>query len=159
MSTNRRAKGGWVNHRNLPKGPNGKALCRECGSEVPPGRRRTFCSQQCVDAWMVRTNPAHLRKVVFERDRGVCAICGADTVAIEREVFDAPYAEQDTIRAKHGIPAHRYRNFWDADHVVPVIEGGGECDVQNIRTLCIPCHVRATAELAARLAEKRKDAA
>ena len=28
---------------------------------------------------------------------------------------------------------------WDADHVVPVSEGGGNCTMANIRTLCVPC--------------------
>jgi 5-methylcytosine-specific restriction protein A len=28
-----------------------------------------------------------------------------------------------------------------------VVEGGGECDLENIRTLCLKCHRAATAEL------------
>jgi hypothetical protein len=32
-----------------------------------------------------------------------------------------------------------------------VVEGGGECDLQNIRTLCLKCHRTVTAELRARL--------
>jgi hypothetical protein len=28
-----------------------------------------------------------------------------------------------------------------------VIEGGGECDLHNIRTLCLKCHRAATAQL------------
>jgi hypothetical protein len=31
-----------------------------------------------------------------------------------------------------------------------VVEGGGECDLQNIRTLCLKCHRVATAQLRAR---------
>lgn len=45
---------------------------------------------------------------------------------------------------------------WDADHIVPVVEGGGECDLENYRTLCHPCHKIVTADLAARLAERRR---
>ena len=45
---------------------------------------------------------------------------------------------------------------WDADHIVPVAEGGGECDLANYRTLCHPCHKQSTKELAGRLAQKRK---
>jgi hypothetical protein len=30
---------------------------------------------------------------------------------------------------------------------VPVVEGGGECDLSNMRTLCVKCHRIATAEL------------
>jgi hypothetical protein len=41
--------------------------------------------------------------------------------------------------------------LWDADHILPVAEGGGECDLDNIRTLCLLCHRTATKELRARL--------
>lgn len=43
------------------------------------------------------------------------------------------------------------RNLWDADHIVPVAEGGGECDLANMRTLCLKCHRAVTAVLVARL--------
>jgi 5-methylcytosine-specific restriction endonuclease McrA len=45
---------------------------------------------------------------------------------------------------------------WDADHIVPVIEGGGECGLSNLRTLCRDCHKRVTAELAKRRALARR---
>lgn len=53
-----------------------------------------------------------------------------------------------------GIPGRS--SGWDADHIVPVVEGGGQCGLENYRTLCHPCHKRATAELARRRAEARK---
>jgi 5-methylcytosine-specific restriction enzyme A len=39
------------------------------------------------------------------------------------------------------------KSLWDADHIVPVVEGGGECDLENIRTLCLRCHRQATLQL------------
>lgn len=48
------------------------------------------------------------------------------------------------------------RSGWDADHIIPVAEGGGECDLHNLRTLCHPCHKTATKELAGRLSAKRR---
>jgi hypothetical protein len=39
---------------------------------------------------------------------------------------------------------------------VPVIEGGGECGIENIRTLCLGCHANVTAELRGRLKVKTK---
>ncbi len=45
---------------------------------------------------------------------------------------------------------------WDADHIVPVVEGGGLCGLENYRTLCHPCHKRVTAELAARRAKNKR---
>jgi hypothetical protein len=35
---------------------------------------------------------------------------------------------------------------------VPVAEGGGECDLANMRTLCLKCHRAATAALLKRRA-------
>jgi hypothetical protein len=49
-----------------------------------------------------------------------------------------------------GLKPGARRSLWDADHIVPVSEGGGECDLSNIRTLCLRCHRQATAELRAR---------
>ena len=43
------------------------------------------------------------------------------------------------------------RSLWDADHILPVAEGGGQCDLDNLRTLCLPCHREVTAQLRLRL--------
>lgn len=37
--------------------------------------------------------------------------------------------------------------FWHADHILPVVEGGGLRGLENFRTLCVACHQTATAEL------------
>lgn len=54
-----------------------------------------------------------------------------------------------------GMPYKR-DTWWDADHIIPVIEGGGQCGLENYRTLCVPCHKKVTKDLARRLALKRK---
>lgn len=57
---------------------------------------------------------------------------------------------------RYGIPQHRLgQDGWDADHIVPVIEGGSN-DLTNLRTLCIPCHAAETAALARRRADQRR---
>lgn len=163
MSTNRVSSKRGAAPSRMPKGPNGRPLCRQCGQEIPQGqRRRTFCSDQCVHEWRIKTDPGYVRFAVYERDQGVCSLCGLDTVALEREMWrwigerkDARtyrWHDADRWKTDHGIPSNR-QTFWDADHIVPVVEGGGECDLDNYRTLCIPCHRRVTAELRARLAE------
>jgi hypothetical protein len=45
--------------------------------------------------------------------------------------------------------------FWEADHIVPVAEGGGEASILNYRTLCVVCHREVTNALLKRLAQKR----
>jgi 5-methylcytosine-specific restriction endonuclease McrA len=142
----RKIEGGWVNRRDLPKGTNGRNLCRWCNLEVPSGRR-TFCSSFCVHEWRLRSDPGYLRDKVFERDRGVCAQCGVDTLELRKRKRKLGYAERLTFEREWG----KRKTLWDADHVVPVAEGGGECDLDNMRTLCLLCHRRVTAELRTRL--------
>src|SRR5271157_4037114 len=127
MSTRRiSADAGWCVPSRLPRGPNGRPLCRQCGAEVPGGRR-SFCGKACVDAWRIKTDPGHVRTLVYARDHGICRICGHQC------------GKRD----------------WQADHIVPVVEGGGECGLDGYRTLCIACHKKETAALAARRAEQR----
>jgi 5-methylcytosine-specific restriction endonuclease McrA len=142
MSTNRTSRGGWVDRRKLPKGPHGRNLCRRCGAEVPKGRH-TFCSGACVREWRLRTDPAYLRQRVFERDRGVCAECGIDTELLRKEKRKLDYAARRRFEKDWGAR----RNLWDAHHILPVSQGGGECDLANMRTLCLKCHRRHTAGL------------
>ena len=142
-----------MNARSLPKGPSGRALCRWCAIEVPKGRR-TFCSAHCVHEWKLRTDPGYLREQVFARDRGVCAACGADTERLRKHFRKLDYRARLRFLKEWKLHEDWRRSLWDADHVIPVAEGGGECDLANMRTLCLKCHRAATAELRARLARK-----
>jgi hypothetical protein len=54
-----------------------KALCRWRRVEVPKGRR-SFCSDACAYEHKLRSDPGYLREQVFQRDFGVCALCGTD---------------------------------------------------------------------------------
>ncbi len=54
------------------------------------------------------------------------------------------------LLALWGLSRLGRKSLWDADHIVPVIEGGGECDLDNLRTLCVHCHRVVTAALRAR---------
>lgn len=51
------------------------------------------------------------------------------------------------------------RRLWEMDHTIPVVEGGGSCGLENLRTLCWACHRAETAALAGRRAAARKGAA
>ena len=57
--------------------------CRECGLSPLPGRRTSWCSDDCVDTYMVRAHQSYARRMVWERDQGVCAECLLDTREIE----------------------------------------------------------------------------
>ncbi len=148
MSTQRAMPGGRADRENLPKGENGRYLCRWCSLEVPPGRL-TFCSDWCVEEWKVRTDPGHLRERVLQRDRGICAMCGLDCIAEFRHIKRLRGFARSKALAQWALRGRK--TLWDADHIVPVVEGGGECDLSNMRTLCLKCHRTRTAELRQRL--------
>ena len=144
--------GGRVRAAELERGPNGLALCRWCDLEILAKRRRTFCSDYCVDQWRLRTDPGYVRERVFARDGGVCAECAADTVRIFAALKRARGKERAAGLRFYGMKTMASRrSLWDADHIVPVAEGGGQCDLDNLRTLCVACHREATAKLRARL--------
>ena len=50
-----------------------------------------------------------------------------------------------------GLKRVNRKTLWDADHIIPVVDGGGECDLENIRTLCLICHRAETSKLLRRL--------
>ena len=156
--------------------------CRWCGGPCKPPRR-TFCSGErtrrrkgavvtagsgCVHEWLIRSNAAYLREHVNDRDRGVCAICGTDTVAllVILRVYnraDSGWARRPDSITAMSVEALGYRirdcfrlALWEADHIIPVVEGGGECGLDLVRTLCLPCHRRESAALAKRRAERRR---
>lgn len=166
MSKRRISKSaGWVDATQLPRGPGGRARCRVCGVEVPR-RRRSFCSDKCVHQHKLRTQPAYVRKCLFERDRGVCCLCSTDTVVVEQQwalKINAVRGDVDKFkrtteefRRRLGTTpgARRHGGYWDADHIKPVVLGGGECGLDNYRTLCILCHKKETAKLRKKIARK-----
>jgi 5-methylcytosine-specific restriction protein A len=116
------------------------------------GRRRTFCSNECVHQWRLRSSTSYLRECVFERDKGICAVCRIDTHKHRRKVMRLPFAERMRELKSlidRGVIHRGRKSWWEADHILPVVEGG-DSNLENMRTLCIPCHRAATAELRAR---------
>jgi 5-methylcytosine-specific restriction protein A len=166
---------GWVNQQKRPRGPNGRGICRWCGQEVPKGRR-TFCNDKCVHQHKIRSQASYQASCVFDRDAAVCALCGvnADVVRSEyraarsgilRKDHPSRYEELKELAdryKKEGWNVGLSRRWWDVDHIVPVVEGGGPNDwpkdqdyLDNLRTLCVPCHKKETAKLRKRLKKNK----
>src|SRR5579875_408426 len=116
MSTARVMQGGRVDRKSVPRGPNGRGLCRWCSLEVPR-RRFTFCSEYCVHEWKLRSQPDYLREQVFRRDRGICAQCGVDTVMEQRRLRYARGKNRVALMAHWGLRTKTRRSLWDADHI------------------------------------------
>jgi len=149
----RKQNGGWADTSQLPQGPNGRPLCRRCSNEIPKGSgRRTFCGDACVVEWKIRTQPDFAAEQVHARDRGVCASCGRDCDALFRKIRICKRARRARRMAELGLPAYllRRRRYWEVDHIRPVVEGGGSCGLENLRTLCWECHRKVTRDLAVR---------
>lgn len=78
----------WLTSRDLKpsrKLPNGRRTCRWCGKECEPPRR-TWCSDDCVNEYLIRSSGSAVRAQVFRRDHGVCALCGLDCFELEAEL-------------------------------------------------------------------------
>ena len=138
--------GGWVNRHSVIRGPNGRGLCRWCSLEVP-ARRFTFCSEYCVHEWKLRSQPAYLREQVFQRDHGICAHCGCDAAREHRRLKQSRGEARANLMKHWGLKSKVRVSLWDADHILPVVEGGGECELANLRTLCLRCHRAVTRQL------------
>jgi len=150
-------RGGWVDRKKIPRGPNGRGLCRWCSLEVP-ARRFTFCSEYCVHEWKLRSQPGYLREQIFHRDLGICAHCGVDTVREHIRLKRARGDSRAALMRHWGFRKVIRKSLWDADHILPVTEGGGECDLDNIRTLCLRCHRTVTAQLRERIRRAKVNA-
>jgi len=169
--------------KKLPKGPDGRALCRQCQVQVPVGRR-SFCSDACVEAWDLRRNPQAQTKFLLKRDHGICQLCRLDCLELMTELKKLRHEDRKERWGHSGaihvdgmlpsdhkldrftarltelsVPLHLRglcQRLWEADHIVPVVEGGGDTGPENLRTLCWACHRAVTAELRKRLAVSRK---
>lgn len=168
MSHDRISKQAGLQKGPRPVGPTGRPTCRQCGQECPVGRR-TFCSKECVDAWKIKTDPGYVRILLFRRDHGVCHHCGLDCDAVRRRLrhlalhpdpsdecsnrycFDAVRTKPCRCRyceTKRQYPGYRAgQSYWEAHHIVPVSQGGGECGLDGYWTLCRKCHVGETNHL------------
>ena len=150
----RRPNAGRAKISELPLGINNRALCRWCGLEVPIGRR-SFCGSDCIHEYRIRTQPRYVRECVYKRDNGYCALCNVDTKEIAKQLLNEK--DKDNLRdlltlynisSKRKIWKKKYGGgLWDADHIIPVCKGGGQCDLDNYRTLCISCHKAETSKL------------
>lgn len=91
-----------------------------CGKELS-GRRRRWATQQCeknavIRFKIIKGDIKYIRRELQRRDKGACNRCGQIT------------------------------HDWDADHILPVCQGGGACEITNFQTLCKGCHKNKTNE-------------
>jgi len=155
-------------------------LCGWCQAPIPDGAsNQRFCSSSCQEKLAVTHASGAARMQVFAEERGVCRLCALDAHALFERVkgMEPPERYQEYLRV--GIKARQVQAkltrkaqpntkatkamlqnpsegmLWQADHIVPVAEGGGECDLSNLRTLCTTCHAQETKRLRGRLRQPK----
>ncbi|XP_074644008.1 uncharacterized protein LOC141900831 [Tubulanus polymorphus] len=116
-----------------------------------------FCSKQCSEQHWVKTSREYGRKIIYEVEQGICQICKFNaeqfftqikvTKDLERRaqlIKDSPYNILKP-EVKDRMVTKPYRGqFWHVDHIKAVMDGGGQCDIDNLRTLCVLCHQKVT---------------
>ncbi len=107
----------------------------------PERLRDLFCSRECYESYGSKKSGSILRKVVRNRDGGVCDFCKVDCVALFERLqslstrsdrkrllndVDSRWWKYCRAQASRLIIAPREGLVWEADHVVGVAEGGGD---------------------------------
>lgn len=122
----------------------GAKVCRWCGGPVPKPRR-TFCSEECLTQYSIRSGFS-TRNAVWERDNGMCALCGIDTTALQVCLHSSnDYEEMRRDQYLRAIGMSQWSvggrvRFYDVHHVRLVKDGGGICGLENLITVCMVCH-------------------
>lgn len=96
------------------------------------------------------------RKLVGQRDGGICQLCGIDCLALsEAMAYIAAHIEShawwplklDEVKRAIGVQVkHWPRKMWEVDHIMPTSVGGSD-KPENLRTLCYGCHCQETTKL------------
>ncbi|XP_056175340.1 uncharacterized protein LOC115666019 isoform X4 [Syzygium oleosum] len=147
-------------------------LCKLCQSPCvgenakrPEYFEDLFCNSGCYEEYRIRTSARVLRQELFQIEHGVCTNCQLDCHQLVKCLKPLSVESRwDYVKRKAPNLATRKKlvdklvndptegNAWHADHIVPVFRGGGECRLENMRTLCVACHFDVTA---AQRAERR----
>lgn len=86
-------------------------------------------------------------------------MCETRTDDLERALVDLWLQDPEAARTNAWLLGftlrfkqyRRLKSLWEADHIVAVVEGGGSCTLENLRTLCSPCHKAVTKALMGRI--------
>ncbi|XP_051003261.1 LOW QUALITY PROTEIN: DNA annealing helicase and endonuclease ZRANB3 [Acomys russatus] len=127
-----------------------------------------FCSLKCQEEFWIRSNNSYLRAQVFAVEHGVCQLCSVNAQELFLRVRDAPKSQRKSLLDTAWIaklPLEQLNemlrspgegHFWQVDHIKPVYEGGGQCSLDNLQTLCTVCHRERTAQQAKERSQARR---
>jgi 5-methylcytosine-specific restriction protein A len=131
-----------------------KGRCAACGVDA--------------EAVLARFRQAVCDRMGFDRARAsLDAVAVVKTVRASRRRYRTTVTKPEPLpadlialfAARAGWPESAFRpkaHAWEADHIIPVADGGDFFDLGNIRTMCIRCHREVTtAQNRARAADRR----
>lgn len=145
--------------------------CVWCGTLLSSSSitaKASYCSQLCAEEGRLRRGgkyaSLHIRSAVFALEGGKCNLCGVNAHELYKqiEVMQPPERLNKLLSVQWKLPKSskalekllqepKEGNFWQVDHIRAVAEGGGCCGLENLRTLCVPCHILETEKLHQRL--------
>ncbi|CAL5083901.1 unnamed protein product [Urochloa decumbens] len=148
-----------------------QGLCNGKLAKSPEYFEDLFCGLACFQEYRLRTSGSALRQALFQIERGKCSQCKLDCCKLVKHIKPLPMEKREEyIRKAAPNIASRKKlldklvrepidgNAWHADHIIPVYKGGGECKLENMRTLCVACHYEVTKVQHKELKEIRKKA-
>lgn len=113
---------------------------------------------ECVHTYKLSW-PEYARAHVWKRDHGRCAACGEIREGVKRGRTLHPWLPRNAdFNAL--VEVGPYCDFeigpvWDLDHIVPLKDGGAHT-LENMQTLCQPCHKAKTAREAGERARRKR---
>ncbi|XP_048735505.2 DNA annealing helicase and endonuclease ZRANB3-like [Ostrea edulis] len=154
---------------NCSKPCDNRLLKKETLKSVETAWATRFCSQICMDKYWIQTNSSYCRDQVYEAEHGICQMCNFDAHSLYKQIRNTEDMQRrvdilhsskfDKLNPKQKekiVKNPAAGQFWHVDHIRPVWEGGGQCDIDNFRTLCVLCHQKLTAQQARKRATIRK---
>ena len=131
--------------RRPPRPPHERVAgaCSMCGTRPLPGRRRSWCSDECVDLWRLATDSTYQRLHLVGLHGPACWACGAST------------AEQETREVEVRLAVDHRRPLW-------LLTATEATELRwwlpfNLQLLCEPCHRDKTRREAALRARIRRE--
>ncbi|KAM0936696.1 putative DNA helicase chromatin remodeling SNF2 family [Dioscorea sansibarensis] len=134
-----------------------QAPCRGILAKIPEYFEDLFCNLGCFQEYRIRTSQKALREALFQIEHGVCVNCKLDCHTLVQCIRPLSVARRKVYVRKTAPTLAKKRklfeklvyepvegNAWHADHIIPVYKGGGECRLENMRTLCVICHSEVT---------------
>jgi len=141
--------------------------CAWCGEQLSRAHKRAksvYCNQSCAEEGRLRRGgrfaSKNIRTAIFALEGGQCSLCNVDAQQIYEQVLALQPSERlnKLLGAKWKLPRSacavqkllnnpKEGDFWQVDHIKAVSTGGGNCGLENLRTLCVPCHQRETEKL------------